>query len=123
MRQTKLNPLKNRSALRKLNPHALVVKKYAKINNERRRLAREVLRKKRAGTKVTAEELKKATETLGIKLRTSKQLKAAIAKKQADVKARRERIAAKAAKNVEYRKTKAVTKKGTKSPPKKAAKK
>jgi len=121
VRKIKLNPLKNHSALRKLNPHALVVKKYARITNDRRRVAREVLRKKRAGEKISADELKKATTTLGIKLRTTKQLKASIAKKRADIKARREKIAAKAAKNAEYRKTRAVTKKGTKSPPKKKA--
>lgn len=115
----KLNPLKNYHSLRKLNPHALIVKKYARVMNEQRRAAREVLRKKRSGEKVDANAVKKACTTLGLKNRTYKQMKAAIAKKRTDVNARRVAIKAKREKNAAYRKTRATTAKGTKSAPKK----
>jgi len=112
-RKTKTNPLRNHSSLRKLNPHALVAKRFARIDNERRRAARQLFAKKRLGQKVDQNDLKKAAATLGIKLRSYKDMKKAIATKRADIKARREKIAAAAAKRVAYRKTRAVTKKGT----------
>lgn len=84
--------------MRKLNPYAAVLKKYAKVTNERRRKAREVLRKKRLGEKVDPKELNKAAETLGIKLRKYKEFKAEIQQKKAKLKAIREKVAAAKAK-------------------------
>jgi len=109
----KRNPLANPAALRKLNPYAPILKKYARITNERRREAREVLRRKRAGEKVDAKALQAATATLGIKLRTFKAYKSEVQKKKDAVTALRKKIADAAAKRVAVKKTKAVTPKGT----------
>jgi large subunit ribosomal protein L4e len=113
IRKVKTNPLRNHSSLRKLNPHAPVLKKFARIDNERRRNARLLIAKKRLGQKVDQKELDKAAATLGIKLRSYKALKKAIATKRAAVQARRKKIAEKEAKRVAYNKTRAVTPKGT----------
>jgi len=99
-RKIKRNPLKNPVVMRKLNPYAAVLKKYARTNNERRRVAREVLLKKRKGEKVDEKELKKAALSLGIKLRKYKDYKAEIQKKRQTLQAIRDKVAnAKAKRN------------------------
>ncbi len=100
-RQVKKNPLKNPVVMRKLNPYAAVLKKYARITNERRRLARDVLRKRRRGEKVDEKEVKKAALTLGVKVRKYKQYKAEIQKKKATIKAIRDKVANAKAKRAE----------------------
>lgn len=123
----KRNPLANPAALRKLNPHAPIIKKYARLNNEQRRAAREVLRRKRSGVKVDAKEVQKATAVLGLKNRTYKAFKSEIEKKKTAVTALRKKIAEAQVKRVAIKKAKSVTKKGTdkgkkqvkKTPPKK----
>jgi len=97
-RSVKRNPLKNPVAMRKLNPYAAVLKKYARVNNERRRIARDVLRKRRRGEKVDEKEVKKAALTLGVKVRKYKAYKAEIQKKKATLKTIRDKVAAAVAK-------------------------
>lgn len=121
-RQVKHNPLKNPVMMRKLNPYASVLKKYARINNERHRAARAVLRNKRLGKKVDEKELKKAAAVLGIRLRKFKEYKAEVAKKKAAVKALRAKLANAKAKRVEVKKARAVTAKKSKAPAKGKAK-
>ena len=71
----KTNPLKNRVALKRLNPYAVLVKKYAKKSIEQKRWAREILDKKKQGKKVTDDELKKASKILG-PIKKSKDIRA-----------------------------------------------
>jgi large subunit ribosomal protein L4e len=111
--QTKKNPLKNPAVLAKLNPYAAILKKYARLTNERRRAAREVLRKKRSGTKVSPDELKKATSVLGIQNRTYKAYKASLEKKRAAVTALRAKLATAREKRIAVKKAKSTTPKGT----------
>jgi len=99
--KVKKNPLKNPVVMRKLNPYAAVMKKYARTNNERRRAARDVLRKRRNGEKVTDSDVKKAALTLGVKVRKYKEYKAEIQKKKATIKAIRDKVAAIQAKRAE----------------------
>jgi len=99
--KVKKNPLKNPVVMRKLNPYAAVLKKYARTNNERRREARDVLRKRRNGEKVTDSDVKKAALTLGVKVRKYKEYKAEIQKKKATIKAIRDKVAAIQAKRAE----------------------
>jgi len=106
----KRNPLNNPLIMKRLNPYATVLKKYAKLTNERRREAREVLRQKRAGKKVDEKTMKKATRVLGLKLRKFKEYKDEIAKKKAALAALRVKLAAAKLKRVEAKKLKAVTK-------------
>jgi len=82
----KRNPLKNPRVMSRLNPLAAVVKKRARLVNERNRAARAVLIKKRSGAKVSAEELAAATKTLGLanKIKARNMKKAAIAKLNAE---------------------------------------
>jgi large subunit ribosomal protein L4e len=123
VKRIKKNPLKNPAVMARLNPHALILKKYARLSNEKNRVAREVLKQKRSGVKVSAADLTKATKTLGLKNRTYKEfLKVKVAKK-AKVTALRSKLAAAAAKRVAYKLTRAVTAKGTKSTKKTAVKK
>ncbi|XP_054161959.1 60S ribosomal protein L4-A-like [Oppia nitens] len=89
----KRNPLKNPLVMRKLNPYAAVLKKYARVNNERRKSARELLLKKRRGEKVDEKELKKAALALGIKIRKYKEYKAEINKKKETLKKIRDKVA------------------------------
>jgi len=96
--KVKKNPLNNPIVMRKLNPYAAVLKKYARVTNERRKNAREVLRKKRLGQKVDEKELKKAALALGIKVRKYKDYKSEMAKKRASLKALRDKVAAAQAK-------------------------
>lgn len=96
-----------------MNPYAGILKKYARLTNERRRAARDILRKKRSGTKVSPDDLKKATEVLGITNRTYKAYKASIEKKRASVTALRAKLAAAKVKRVALKKSKSTTPKGT----------
>jgi large subunit ribosomal protein L4e len=100
-RKVKKNPLKNPVVMRKLNPYAAVLKKYARITNERRRLARDVLRKRRRGERVDEKEVKKAALALGVKVRKYKEYKAEIQKKKATLKAIRDKVANAKAKRAE----------------------
>jgi len=74
-RVLKTNPLKNRVALKRLNPYAVLVKKFAKKSVQQKRWAREVLDKKKQGKKVTDDELKKASKILG-PIKKSKDIRA-----------------------------------------------
>lgn len=78
--------------MKRLNPHSAIIKKYAKITNEQRRKAREVLRRKRQGDKVDEKEVKKAASTLGLKLRKYKEYKAEIQKKKTALKEARQKV-------------------------------
>lgn len=69
--------------MRRLNPHAHILKSQARANNESRRKAREVVRQSKSGEKVDAKQLSKSARILGIKLRKYKEYKAAKAKKVA----------------------------------------
>jgi len=89
----KKNPLKNPLVMRKLNPYAAVLKKYSRINNERRKAARIVLKKRRKGEKVDEKEVKKASLALGVKVRKYKAYKAEIQKKKSTLKAIRDKVA------------------------------
>lgn len=106
--------------MKKLNPYALVVKKYARLTNVRRKNARDVISKKRRGEKVSEKELAKAAGILGIKLRTYKEYKAEKAQKKEALKALKEKVAAAKAKRAE---TKAAKVKGLAKKTAKAAKK
>jgi len=97
----KKNPLTNPVAMRKLNPYAAVLKKYARVTNVRRKAAREALLKKRRGEKVDEKEMKKAAATLGIKLRKYKDYKSEIQKKKAALKVTRTKVFAAKAKRAE----------------------
>lgn len=77
----KRNPLKNPVVMRRLNPYALVMKSQARANNQRRQKAKELIRRHKAGEKVDAKILQKATTLLGVKLRKYKEYKAERAKK------------------------------------------
>lgn len=79
--------------MKKLNPYSAVLKKYARLNNERRRAARQLLLKKRKGEKVDDKALAKAGLALGVKLRKFKEYKNEIQKKKANLKAIREKAA------------------------------
>ena len=92
-RTVKRNPLKNPLVMKKLNPYSAVLKKYARLNNERRRAARLVLQKKRKGEKVDDKTLQKAALALGVKLRKYKEYKNDIQKKKTNLKAIREKVA------------------------------
>jgi len=105
-RKVKKNPLKNPVVMRKLNPYAAVLKKYARVNNDRRRAAREVLRKRRRGEKIAEQDVKKAALTLGVKVRKYKAFKAEIQKKKATIKAIRDKVATAKAKRAEKAKAK-----------------
>jgi len=82
-RSIKQNPLKSAVVMRRLNPHALILKSQARATNEARRKAREVVRQSKAGQKVDQKLLNKSANVLGIKLRKYKQYKAEKAKKVA----------------------------------------
>jgi len=94
----KKNPLKNPLVMRKLNPYAAVLKKYARIDNERRKSAKDVLRRRRKGEKVDEKAVKKAALALGVKVRKYKTYKAEIQKKKATLKAIRDKAAQSVAK-------------------------
>lgn len=59
--------------MRRLNPYSWILKTQARANNLRRRRAREILRRRKAGEKVDPKALDKATQLLGIKLRKYKE--------------------------------------------------
>jgi len=94
----KRNPLKNPLIMAKLNPYSEVLRKYARINNERRRAARELVLKKRRGEKIDEKSLKKAALTLGLKIRKHKEYKSEIQKKKSALKTIRDSVAANRAK-------------------------
>ena len=110
----KRNPLKNAAVMKKLNPYASIVKKYASLTCKRRTEARRVLRSKRLGQKVPVDELKKAAKVLNIRLRKHKELKAEFKSKAKREEAVRSKVAAAKAKRAESRKAKAVTPKSPK---------
>ena len=101
------NPLRNPSILKKLNPHSAVLKKYARITNEKRRLARQVLIRKRSGAKVNESELKKATATLGVKAVRAKEYRAELKKKAAAIKATAAKVQTAVKKRTEKKKANA----------------
>lgn len=68
------------------------------MQNESHRNARAVLKRKRGGEKVTAEELKQACLTLGIKNQKYKDFKASVRAKKEKLQAIREKVAAAKAK-------------------------
>jgi large subunit ribosomal protein L4e len=107
--QIKRNPLRNPAVMRRLNPHAAILKKYARLSNEQNRAAREVLRRKRVGEKVDAKELQKAALTLGLKLRKFKEFKAEGLKKKATLAAARKKFAEAREKRLSAKKAKATT--------------
>lgn len=69
--------------MRRLNPYSWILKTQARANNLRRRRAREILRRRKAGEKVDPKALDKATQLLGIKLRKYKEYKLERSKKAA----------------------------------------
>ena len=79
----KKNPLRNPDALRRLNPYAPLLKKFVRAENKRRKEAKDVFRRKRAGQKVAEADLKKAAAVLGLKVKKFKDVKAERAKKAA----------------------------------------
>jgi large subunit ribosomal protein L4e len=81
-RTVKRNPLKNPLVMRKLNPYASVLKKYSRLNNDRRKSARQLLLKRRGGEKVDDKEVKKAAIALGVKVRKYTDYKNEIKKKK-----------------------------------------
>jgi len=82
-RTIKRNPLKSSVVMRRLNPHALILKSQARATNEARRNAKSLVRQSKAGQKVDPKLLNKAVGVLGIKLRKYKEYKAEKAKKTA----------------------------------------
>lgn len=82
-RSIKRNPLKSSVVMRRLNPHALILKTQARANNEARRKARELVRQSKSGKKVDQKLLNKSAKVLGLKLRKYKEYKAEKAKKTA----------------------------------------
>lgn len=82
-RVVKRNPLKNPDALRRLNPYASLLKKFARAENKRRKGAKDVFRRKRAGQKISEVDLKKAAAVLGLKVKKYKEVKAERAKRAA----------------------------------------
>lgn len=82
-RSIKRNPLKSSVVMRRLNPHALILKSQARANNEARRKARELVRQSKSGKKVDQKLLNKSAKVLGLKLRKYKEYKAEKAKKTA----------------------------------------
>ncbi|RWS12261.1 60S ribosomal protein L4-A-like protein, partial [Dinothrombium tinctorium] len=64
-RKVKRNPLKHPLVMKRLNPYSAALKKSVRNLSERRRAAREVLRKKRLGEKVDEKELEKAARVFG----------------------------------------------------------
>ncbi|RWS27616.1 60S ribosomal protein L4-A-like protein [Leptotrombidium deliense] len=82
-KQIKRNPLKNPLVMKRLNPYASALRKSMRHLCERRRAARELLRKRRSGEKVDATELKKAADVLGVKLIKYKEYKKQILAKKA----------------------------------------
>lgn len=89
----KLNPLRNQTALKRLNPHAILVKRFARKLNAQRSAARAVLRKTKSGKKATPDELKMVQKVLGRKAQTIKTYRALLEKKKA--KAEKAKAAAK----------------------------
>lgn len=110
----KKNPLKNASVMKKLNPYASILKKYASLTCKRRTEARRVLKARREGKKVSDVELKKAAKVLNLTIRKhadyKKELKSK-AKRQEEV---QQKVAAAKAKRSEAKKAKAVTPKSPK---------
>jgi large subunit ribosomal protein L4e len=93
----KQNPYRNLLALKKLNPHALVVKKFARKFHAQRTAARAAIRKSQRGEKLTAEERELITKTLGKTNRKAKDLfeqRAKGAAKRKEVLAKKEALAA-----------------------------
>ncbi|OTF76001.1 60S ribosomal protein L4-A-like protein, partial [Euroglyphus maynei] len=82
-RSVKRNPLRNPLVMRRLNPYSWILKTQARANNLRRRRARELLRRHKAGEKVDQKTLDKSTKLLGIKLRKYKEYKLERSKKVA----------------------------------------
>lgn len=72
--------------MRRLNPYSWVLKTQARANNLRRRRAKEILRRRKAGEKVDQKTLDKAVNLLGIKLRKYKEYKLERSKKVANKK-------------------------------------
>lgn len=120
-RVAKKNPLTNQAMMKKLNPYASVLKKYARLTNVKHRSARELLVKKRRGEKVDEKELKKAADTLGIKLRKFKAFKAEIDKKKKKLKVIRDKVGVAKVKREE--RIKKAKKEGEKKTPTKGKKK
>lgn len=79
----KRNPLKSSVVMRRLNPHAIILKTQARANNEARRQAKELVKQAKGGKKVDQKQLGKALRVLGVKLRKYKEYKAEKAKKAA----------------------------------------
>jgi len=100
-RTIKRNPLNNPLVMRKLNPYSAVLKKYSRLNNERRRSARELLVKRRRGEKVDEKAVQKAALTLGVKVRKYKDYKNENQKKKATLKSIREKVVESRAKKSE----------------------
>lgn len=69
--------------MRRLNPHALILKSQARATNEARRNAKLVVSQVKAGQKVDQKLVNKAVGVLGIKLRKYKDYKTEKAKKTA----------------------------------------
>lgn len=82
-RGVKRNPLKSSVIMRRLNPHAIILKTQARANNDARRKAKEVISEAKSGKKVDQKQLDKAKRVLGVKLRKYKEYKAEKAKKVA----------------------------------------
>lgn len=101
------NPLKNPRVMRRLNPYANVLKKYAKITNSRRQEAKLLLKKKRAGEKLSPEEVKKVERTLNVKVRPMKEFVKEQKSKAAAAKAAAEKVAAARLKKAAAKKAKA----------------
>lgn len=93
--------------MRRLNPYANVLKKYAKITNSRRREARLLLQKKRSGQKLSQDEVKKVESTLNVKVRPMKEYLKEKKTKADAVKAAAEKVAADRVKRAEAKKAKA----------------
>ena len=100
----------------------MIVKKYAKIANEKRREARSLLRKRNAGQKLSPDQEKKIQNVLGLKAASPQAYKAKLKKKSeirtkkvadimAKLKARKDQVAAAQKKKEAERKAVAAAKK------------
>jgi len=88
------NPLKNGAVMKALNPHAAILKKYRRIDVQRRTSAKSLIRASRAGQKVDAKALKQAASLVGVKIRPHKEWRKEIAGKKSKLATIRSKVAA-----------------------------
>jgi len=76
------NALKNAKLMKTLNPYAAILKKYRRIDTERRTAARSLVKDSKSGKKVDAKALKLAGSLLGLKTKTHKEWRKELAGKK-----------------------------------------